>query len=127
MERIIQIIQDWFHALTAAQKRQIVLVSAAIFVILLVLSVILSVKGSKKEEIPSGPVNVSRQIPIPAEELFLPDEPDFIPDVLLQREQRSVWNEKDASVFWQDPLASGEEQWRKKIETAVDELMENVP
>jgi len=127
LERIILAVQDWFHKLSAVQKRQIILVSTAVFAVFLVLAVVLPLKSSKKDKIISAPAAVSRQIPIPPEELFLPNEPDFVPEVLLEREQRSVWTEQDASVFWQDPLASGEDQWRQKIETAVDKLMENVP
>lgn len=65
--------------------------------------------------------------PIPAEELFLPDEPDFLPEVILERERRSSWTEQDVSEYWQDPLKFGEEQWREKIEAAIDVFLERVP
>lgn len=64
---------------------------------------------------------------IPAEELFLPREPDFVPGVLLGREQRTEWTVDDAEPWWQNPLAAGEEQWRIRIESIVDEIMESVP
>jgi hypothetical protein len=79
-----------------------------------------------KEERPVPPEG-SWQFAIPPEEIFLPDEPDFIPGVLLGREKRASWTDQDAAVFWQDPLKEGEERWREKIETAIDEFMERVP
>jgi len=64
---------------------------------------------------------------IPQEELFLPDEPDFAPGVLLGRERRAQWSAEDAEPWWQNPLAGGEEQWRARIEQMADEIMESVP
>jgi hypothetical protein len=64
---------------------------------------------------------------IPREELFLPDEPDFIPGVLLERTPRESWTGEDAAPYWRDPLKSGEEPWREQAEAAIDELLERVP
>jgi hypothetical protein len=64
---------------------------------------------------------------IPAEDLFLPDEPDFVPGVILEREKRTQWTPDDAMPWWQDPLKDGEQEWRDRIEKTVDEIMENVP
>ena len=64
---------------------------------------------------------------IPPEELFLPDEPDFIPGVMLGRERREEWTAEDAEPWWRNPLADGEEHWRLGIERIVDEIMESVP
>ena len=64
---------------------------------------------------------------IPPEELFLPQEPDFLPGVILEREPKTHWTTEDAAPFWQDPLKNGEEPWREQIEAIIDELMEGVP
>ncbi|MDR1240033.1 MAG: hypothetical protein LBK27_07955 [Treponema sp.] len=72
----------------------------------------------------TGPVQDNR---IPPEELFLPDEPDFIPGVLLERERRETWTAGDAAPYWQDPLKNGEEPWREQAELIIDELLERVP
>ncbi|MCL2179637.1 MAG: hypothetical protein FWB83_00770 [Treponema sp.] len=64
---------------------------------------------------------------ISPDEIFIPDEPDYLPGVLLERNRRSVWTEEDASVFWQDPLVNGEEPWREKIEAVIDEFLERIP
>lgn len=127
MGRVITFIKGWFNKLSGGEKKRLVLVCTAGFSVLLVFSVIMSMIGSKEEKLPEEPERVRLNIAIPAEELFLPDEPDFLPGVLLERERRSSWTEQDANEYWQNPLVSGEEQWRKKIETAVDEIMERVP
>ncbi|MCL2243129.1 MAG: hypothetical protein FWC03_01515 [Treponema sp.] len=127
MKKFIQYISDSFQNLTVSQKRMVVLAITAIFVVILTFSVVFSLIYSSKQ---TDPVQLQRSIrfdPIPAQELFLPDEPDFVPGVLLERERRSSWTGQDASAFWRDPLMYGEEQWREKIETAVDRLLENVP
>ncbi|MDR1869726.1 MAG: hypothetical protein LBQ82_07050 [Treponema sp.] len=126
-ERIFRNIKDGFQKMNDEKKRQVVLICTAGVVVLLVLSVVLSKAGSGKEELPAGPDRLNIRIAIPPDELFLPDEPDFVPGVQLQREQRSSWTEEDAAIFWRDPLRNGEEQWREKIEAAVDELLERVP
>jgi hypothetical protein len=69
----------------------------------------------------------ARQGIIPPDDLFLPDEPDFIPGVMLEREQRTAWTAADAVPLWQDPLKNGEEPWRNRIEKTIDEIMESVP
>ena len=78
----------------------------------------------KPKALPAGNVITRR---IPAEELFLPDEPDFVPDVILGREKRTQWTADDAKPWWQDPLKDGEQEWRDQIEKTVDEIMEKVP
>ena len=127
MEKYIQLIKDKFGELTPEQKRHLVLFCTAGFAVLLTLSVILSLRGAGKDTIPVEYERVPIIIAIPAEELFLPDEPDFLPGVLLERDRRLIWTEQDANEHWQDPLRFGEEQWREKIETAIDDFLERVP
>ena len=68
-----------------------------------------------------------RRTPIPPEELFLPEEPDFIPGVLPGREQRDSWTAEDAEPFWQDQLRGGEQEWRDRVERTIDEILGSVP
>jgi hypothetical protein len=127
LERIIRFLQDRLKVLTGEDKRRLVLICTAVFVIVLTVSVLISIKGSGGEESLDLPERQKFNLAIPAEELFLPDEPDFIPGVLLEREQRSSWTEEDASEYWQDPMRYGEEGWRQKIEASVDEFLERIP
>ena len=127
MEKFVQFIKDWVGNLTGDNKRRIAILCTTVFVVILAFSVVFSLVNSSAQRSPQQPQNINRFDPIPPQELFLPEEPDFVPGVLLERERRSGWTEQDASVFWQDPLRYGEEQWREKIETVIDEFLENVP
>jgi len=127
LEKIIQFIRDWFRYLTAKQKRQIAVGCTVVFAVILTLSVLLSLNGAKSDENHADSERLTVFSPIPADELFLPDEPDYLPEVILGREQRTVWTEEDAAEYWQDPLRGGEEKWRNEIEEAVDEFLEHIP
>ena len=125
-EKIIQPVQNWFQKLTAVQKRQLILVCTAAFSLILIISVIIPLV-SKDKKIPAEQERTLIISPIPAGELFLPDEPDFIPGVLPERNRRTAWTEEDAAEYWQDPLRQGEEQWRQQIEKTIDEFLERIP
>jgi len=127
LDNFIYSIRKWFQKLTALQKRQIALVCTAVFAVILTFSVIISISGSGKEKIPDRPDRLNIIAPIPPDDLFLPDEPDYIPGVILKREQKTEWTAEDAAEHWQDPLKFGEEGWREKIEASIDELLERVP
>ena len=125
--KIIKVVQDWFLGLTSGQKKKLAVVSTCIFAVLLTLSVLISVIGASDRTPPNRPDRHTIISPIPAGNLFLPEEPDYVPGVLLGRERRESWTEDDALLFWQDPLIYGEEKWREDIEAAIDELLEMVP
>lgn len=79
---------------------------------------------------PWNPAEISgliREAPIPPEELFLPDEPDFLPGVIPERERRSLWTAEDAEPYWYNPLEGGTEEWRNRIKAVLDEFLEHVP
>ena len=66
-------------------------------------------------------------LPIRAESLFLPSEPDIIPKVLLSREPRAAWTKAEAAPFWTDigtieqgPLEAGAEK-------EISDLFASVP
>jgi len=127
LRKVIQSIQDWFGGQTSYQKRGLALVCTAAFSVLLIISFIVSARKQDKEERALEPKAFNFSRAIPAEELFLDDEPDFLPGVLLERERRTSWTEEDAAEYWQDPLKLGEQGWRDKIESAIDEYLERVP
>ena len=62
---------------------------------------------------------------IPPEELFIPTEPDFLPEFLLEREPRSSWSLDEIRPYWKNPGTP--EFWQEEIKSAVDKLMEGVP
>jgi len=127
IEKIIRFIKDGFKNLTDENKRKAVIICTAAFCAILTLSVLLSLKKHEKKEPQDEQISLNFNIPIPPDEIFLPEEPDFVPGVILERERRTEWTEKDAEEFWRDPLKEGEEQWREKIESEIDKYLERVP
>ena len=104
---------------------------AALMVIIALLLVLAVVSHTKRETTGESQYEFSNdQIlreKLPADEFFLPYEPDFVPDVLLEREPKESWAEEDVRSFWTDPLEGNEGTWRKRIESGIDALLENVP
>ena len=126
-ENKISLFHDRLKNLPGDKKKQIALICTAVFSLLLVLSVFFSLGASGRDRLPQEPKRANIMIPIPPQEIFLPDEPDFLPPVMLEREQRTVWTEQETSEYWQDPLRQGEEQWRIMIESAINEFLERIP
>ena len=62
---------------------------------------------------------------IPSEELFYPNEPDFAPQFLIEREPRHFWSLDDIRPYWRIP--ENPEFWRGEIKPVIDMLMEGVP
>jgi hypothetical protein len=75
----------------------------------------------------TGALGGAFQPQIPPEELFFFEEPDFLPGVIPERERRDSWTAEDAEPFWYNPLEKGEDQWRDRVESVIDELLEHVP
>jgi len=113
------------------EKRKPVLmvsIGACAVLVLVFAGIPLLTRDKPDERKPAAVGNApARQGIIPPDDLFLPSEPDFIPGVMLEREQRTVWTAADAAPLWQDPLKNGEEPWRNRIEKTIDEIMESVP
>ena len=120
---------DWLMEKIPPEKRRLVLTASLGFcaVFALVIAGASLAKGGGKGREGAPAAATVRQGVIPADDLFLPDEPDFVPGVLLEREQRAQWTADDAAPLWQDPLRNGEEPWRDRIERTIDEIMESVP
>ena len=110
-----------------ARKKSLILFGLG-GVIILVFGILIFVifrNASRSER--SGTPNVASgvSIPIPAEELFYPSEPDFLPGFLPEREQRRFWSLDDIRPYWKAPGNSV--WWMEEITSTVDSLMEGVP
>jgi len=126
LEKAADFFRELTGKLTDGQKRRLILIGASGFCVLLTFSVIMSMVNRMEKKLLPEPERLKVNISIPSDDIFLPEEPDFLPGVILDRERRNSWSEQDASEYWQDPLRDGEEQWREKIEAAIDELLERV-
>ena len=116
-------VSDAFTRLTSEKKRLMffALGGLAVFFIIL-LTVVIALNPRQPG---SSPANRTAADGIPAEELFIPDEPDFLPDFLLDREPRHFWSVDDIRPYWRSP--GNPAFWQDLIRSAVDELMENIP
>ena len=82
----------------------------------------LAVDGNKEKNTPHAAL---AGITMSQDELFLPAEPDFVPDFILEREPRLSWSLEDIRPYWKAPDIT--EHWRAEIKSAVDKLMEGIP
>ncbi|AEF80627.1 hypothetical protein [Leadbettera azotonutricia] len=116
-------------------RRVPVLAAGGGCVLLVICLVVVAASGNRR-----GRSRVGESVPavsgprIPAEDLFYPAEPDFLPGLLLEREPRQGWTADDAAPFWRDPAGSAElsaqlpaDFWREKMSETIDKLMESVP
>ena len=94
----------------------------AMLFLVLVISIPVTLSGRSGQAAPSG---IFRGITIPVEELFIPTEPDFIPEFILEREPRSSWLLDDIRPHWRNPEQT--ELWKEQVKAAVDRIMESVP
>jgi hypothetical protein len=114
-------------------RRRLILIAAAGLLVIILLLLILVIVTSREARDAETARNTETSAEPPEsrallpEDFFLPYEPDFVPDVLLEREPRNGWTEEDARPFWTDPLKGNEEVWRERIESGVDGILEQVP
>ncbi|MCL2067114.1 MAG: hypothetical protein FWG99_06580 [Treponema sp.] len=111
------------------KKRRIAVFCAAgalgFLIIIAIMLVVNSGRDSRRDA--NSGISIPSWRTIPPEDFFLPEEPDFVPGVLPEREQRESWTLEDAQPYWQDPLKYGEEKWRDMVEAAIDKYLESVP
>ena len=101
--------------------------------LLLILLISIAASGSRGRRIDEAPGFMPLGFTINSEDLFLPSEPDFFPEFILEQEPRSFWVIDDIRPHWRilsDSTGNAEsstEIWRNQIQTAVDRLMDGVP
>ena len=129
LEKIDTLADRFFHRFPQEKRRSMFIASAslaALLIILLITVLVANVTRPKKD--PSTDMRAGPQIP--AEELFLPGEPDFLPEYVLEREPRTSWTLEEIRPYWNNPGSSTQGSskiWQDEIKTTVDKLMEAVP
>jgi hypothetical protein len=99
----------------------------AVLLCLCVTAVIVSVRRDTGTEGGQDLGEAFSPLAVPPEEFFLPGEPDFLPDTLLERERRESWTVEDARPFWIDPLGEGVSDYTDLMSAVIDDLMERTP
>ena len=92
-------------------------------VVLLFLIILIPAANAGKSKKAAGSILPSG-LSIPSDELFFPDEPDFMPEYILEREPRGFWSLEEIRRYWKVPQHT--ELWKNQIKSAVDNLMEGV-
>jgi hypothetical protein len=115
-----------------SNKKVLILIggsAAGLLLLILLLVISLRMKDNQDEAVQrsheENPVFTLRAIK--QDELFLPREPDFLPDVMLDRDPKTFWTDEDAEQYWKDALNDNPELWKNRIFNAVDDIMENIP
>jgi hypothetical protein len=70
---------------------------------------------------------VFRADQVAEKDLFIPDEPDFLPPVMLEQTQKQVWTSADVSEFWTGAREFSADFWRSGISASIDRLLEPLP
>ena len=127
-EKIINSLSVLLDTIPVQRRRKLIYICAGALIFVIIVIFWVSIRSCSTPENPIiNERTVVRQGAIGQDELFLPEEPDFVPGVMLERQQRTTWTADDVMPWWNDPLKSGEKPWRDLIEKAVDEILEGVP
>lgn len=111
-------------------RRRVLIIAAAAALAVACLLLVLFVLGSRPgpEALESAALQRSfLPRPVNQDELFLGDEPDWLPPVLLYRSPVERWTAEDAEPFWTDPAEEDGEYWRRRLSEAADSVLEAVP
>jgi hypothetical protein len=129
--RFIDPLREKIESLVSDKKILMLICGCAVGFILLLLLLVISLGMNHNQDEQSQVSADLNQLLAPQaikpEELFLPAEPDFLPEVMLDREPRNSWTETDAEQFWIDPLNENADAWKNRIFKAVDDILENIP
>ena len=104
------------------KRRPILFGIGGIVVLFFILIITLAVNSGKPKTTTATDIIIGAVIP--PEQLFIPAEPDFLPEFLLEREPRRFWTIEDIRHYWRNP--GNPDFWREEIKSAVDKLMEGV-
>jgi hypothetical protein len=115
-------------------KKIIVAMFACLGIILfLLLAVLLLQRKNTRKGEAKRPDTAQTAVPalnnkpsIPVEDIFLPNEPDFLPEVILEREPHK-WSPEDTREFWTNPMENEQIKWQDNITNVVNGIMERIP
>jgi len=120
----INAFQDRFLYRFPEGKRKPVFFGLAGLVLLFFILIIVLIASPGKSAKPAS--QAMGAVPVIAQDdLFMPAEPDFLPEFLLERDPRHSWSLDDIVPYWKSPEKTG--LWQEEIKSAVDKLMEGVP
>jgi hypothetical protein len=117
--------------LQARRRRVLLSLGAAVLALILVFTAVVLGQNhirAVRSRAAAGELSDSfRSLTIAPGDLFLPGEPDVLPEFIPERPPRDTWTEADAGPYWTDPLEGKEQVWRDRLGAVIDDLMEGVP
>ena len=125
MSNLLASLENRFLNRFPEKQRRLLLLGiggTALLFITLLISIPVTLSGRTSQTVP---VRTASGIFIPANELFFPSEPVFLPEFILEREPRNFWILEDIRPYWRN--LDNTELWRDQIKSVVDRLMESVP
>jgi hypothetical protein len=113
----------------ANPKLKLICAGAALGAILVVAGVMLILtRGGRARRVrDSEGIAELFRMEIPPDELFLGEEPDFLPGLLPERERRETWTADDVRPYWTNPEDEGAGVYEDMMGAVVDRIMEQVP
>lgn len=108
------------------KKPVLIGLGGAVCLLIIIIAVLLAGRAGNGERAGDLPA-VAAGPAVPAEDLFLPAEPDFLPEALLEREPSRPWKTEDAAPYWKNLKDGHENEWRGESGAVIDDLMESVP
>jgi hypothetical protein len=121
---LVSLENRFLHRFPEKKRRPLLLGLAGIAMLFFVLLISTLLTFTGRPERAALPESTA-VLDIPAGEFFIPSEPDFLPEFLLERPPRGFWTLDDIRPYWRIPEHT--ELWREQITSAVDRLMEGVP
>jgi hypothetical protein len=101
---------------------------ALILLVLLLFALVLNNSGNKQHlDKVKALSEAYKAEPIPRKELFMEEEPDFVPKVLYYRSPQSAWDAEFVSQFWQPLDNKTIQDLQKDADNRVSELLEAIP
>jgi hypothetical protein len=113
--------------LNAGPKFKLIAAGAILGIVLAILGIILILNNRVRRPPDSEALTELFRMELPPDELFLDDEPDFLPDLLPERERRDTWNADDIRSYWTDPAEEDAGVYEDMMGAVVDEIMEHLP
>jgi hypothetical protein len=110
---------DQILTLIPEGKRRLFLIvsGGALGVLIILVLILFTVNAGKRRQ---DRARSETLIAIPAEDFFLPEEPDYLPGLLFEREPEAPWTAGDAGRFWKDPGSEGGDYWREEMSRVID-------
>lgn len=126
MKLVPEKILEWLHTHTILVL--VLLGGAILFCVSVIITMWMIGAGDRKASAAARALSRSYTAePITHSELFVEDEPDFVPPYLYYRAPQTSWTPESVSQLWQKPDNKTIQDVRKAADDRISELLEAIP